>query len=376
MGGLDGAPVIASGPLGEPLCWRVEHRPIDTRPREAFQIGWHRGQAINTQGAVPVRYEGPSNEVLRRRLETGLDREQLAGRSIQGLGRVPALWPGKFYATEEITLALTDGVQLRVFAKHGPAIQPVGGYRGNHTGGLAYEGMAHATAMKISAEGIPVLLGEARDAAGVSLFFQLIENAVPAYRMRPEGEAMIAAGALIGAFHRRSNGEPTALAPLNVIDRDFLLLWEEKAFELISEVMADSVMTSGLRNAVRRTYLRDVDILLQGSSVLVHGDYWTSNVIGAGSSMWIIDWEMAAAGPGEIDLATITIDWPEHYAMECEAAYAQARWPGAPPQAFSRTLAAARRFTLLRILTIAPARDRIEKYRKRVRKLADLVAEA
>ena len=55
-----------------------------------------------------------------------------------------------------------------------------------------------------------------------------------------------------------------------------------------------------------------------------------------------MDWETAAIGPGEIDLAVFTFDWDMEELHELEAAYVDARWGGEPPADFDERMLAAR----------------------------------
>jgi len=55
-----------------------------------------------------------------------------------------------------------------------------------------------------------------------------------------------------------------------------------------------------------------------------------------------VDWETAAIGPGEIDLAVFTFDWDLDELPDLERMYVEARWGGSPPAEFAETLIAAR----------------------------------
>lgn len=63
--------------------------------------------------------------------------------------------------------------------------------------------------------------------------------------------------------------------------------------------------------------------------------------------MMPIDWETAAIGPGEIDLALFTYDWELDDLLEMEAEYVLHRWQGSPPADFDDTMLAARLYVSL-----------------------------
>jgi aminoglycoside phosphotransferase (APT) family kinase protein len=81
-------------------------------------------------------------------------------------------------------------------------------------------------------------------------------------------------------------------------DRDFLLLWLDRARSL-----------SALDRLER--YDRAVEPLVSLPPTLLHGELYASNVLVAGERVCAVDWEMAASGPGVIDVAAITMGWGE-----------------------------------------------------------------
>jgi aminoglycoside phosphotransferase (APT) family kinase protein len=89
---------------------------------------------------------------------------------------------------------------------------------------------------------------------------------------------------------------------------------------------------------------RAVEILrcLSDDSTVVHGELCPQNVLVARGVVCPVDWESAAWGAGEVDLAALTDGWPEDVVRACASAYQQARWPDGPPPGFERRLAAAR----------------------------------
>ena len=63
-----------------------------------------------------------------------------------------------------------------------------------------------------------------------------------------------------------------------------------------------------------------------------------------------VDWESAAVGPGEIDLASLTEEWPAETVRRCRARYVADRWPEGEPADFDRTLKAAQMYLHFRWL--------------------------
>ena len=65
-----------------------------------------------------------------------------------------------------------------------------------------------------------------------------------------------------------------------------------------------------------------------------------------------IEWESAAAGQGEVDLAALTEYWKPEIVSDCETAYADSRWPEGAPVEFGRILELARMYIHLRWLAV------------------------
>lgn len=68
-------------------------------------------------------------------------------------------------------------------------------------------------------------------------------------------------------------------------------------------------------------------------STIVHGDCWASNVLVDGDRVCPVDWERAAVGTGVLDLAALSMGWPERQRAEIALAYHAALGPDAPDRA-------------------------------------------
>jgi hypothetical protein len=90
-----------------------------------------------------------------------------------------------------------------------------------------------------------------------------------------------------------------------------------------------------------RHYEDLVDLLTHPRTV-IHGEYEISNILTGNRNVYPVDWEAAAIGAGEIDLANLTCDWRPETIKECEREYCRTRWPDGPPPEFHRRLGAAR----------------------------------
>jgi aminoglycoside phosphotransferase (APT) family kinase protein len=97
-----------------------------------------------------------------------------------------------------------------------------------------------------------------------------------------------------------------------------------------------------------------VVLLLRAPPALIHGEYYSSNVLFRNGIVYPVDWESAALAAGEIDLASLTEGWPVEIVRQCEHEYQRARWPEGSPDDFELTLAAARLYLHFRWLGDRP----------------------
>lgn len=89
-------------------------------------------------------------------------------------------------------------------------------------------------------------------------------------------------------------------------------------------------------------YRDRIPLLEMRRPTIVHGELTTRNTLWADGRIMLVDWETAAVGPAEIDLALFTFDWDLEDLTALEESYAQIRWQGSPPDDFADVMLAAR----------------------------------
>ena len=62
-------------------------------------------------------------------------------------------------------------------------------------------------------------------------------------------------------------------------------------------------------------------LLISEPQTIIHGEYYPANILIKDGAIYPIDWESAAVGPGEIDLATLIEGWDQKLAEEAKQAY-------------------------------------------------------
>ncbi len=149
----------------------------------------------------------------------------------------------------------------------------------------------------------------------------------------------------LAAMHARFAGEVESLAeaaPLLSYDEDFCWVWIRRAQAFFDH--SETLQPKGVQHNIRwlaRRYDRVVERLMELPTTLIHGEFYASNVLvqeRAGGVLRVcpVDWEMAAVGPGLIDLAALTAGgWTAEEKTALALAYHTALaphngWPPAP----------------------------------------------
>ncbi len=124
-------------------------------------------------------------------------------------------------------------------------------------------------------------------------------------------ETWRAAAAWLGRFHQRSRDAPQAPDRLLRFTPEYCLQWAQRAKD---RLLASSAEVRGSdRTGLERLFSRYdevVDRLSALPQIFIHGEFYPSNVIVGRRQegdlrICPVDWEMAARGPGLIDLAAL-----------------------------------------------------------------------
>ncbi len=129
------------------------------------------------------------------------------------------------------------------------------------------------------------------------------------------------------------------IVPLLRYDSDFYRQWMRRALAFSRQ--AASSQSKAARRSIERLaghYDQVVEYLLELPVTFIHGEFYPSNVLieetMGGLRVCPIDWEMAAVGPGLVDLAALTAGaWSE----EEKAAFARAYQTTLSPETSSAT---------------------------------------
>ena len=155
----------------------------------------------------------------------------------------------------------------------------------------------------------------------------------------------------LARLHTRSAEDPAwlaAVATSHVVtyDADFIRIWPARALEYLrgNRTARHAKQVQALTRLVN-AYDRVVEHLLALQRTFLHGEFYASNILvseaGGPRRVSPVDWEMAAVGPGLIDLAALTSGkWSNRNRMAIAMAYYEALPPvrRPPESAFLESL--------------------------------------
>lgn len=129
---------------------------------------------------------------------------------------------------------------------------------------------------------------------------------------RDELEAWQRAAAWLARLHRLFAETPPASPHLLRYDADYYRGWADRARAFVGAQL----------DPVVARYDAVIERLCALPTTFIHGEFFASNVLVAAERVAPIDWEMAAIGPGLIDLAALTSGrWSEDERWAIAAAY-------------------------------------------------------
>ena len=221
-----------------------------------------------------------------------------------------------------------------------------------HRRGVAYEAEVYERLLQSLTLTKPELLAVLRAGDGRPRAFaiQHLEGLHASKWPTPDG--VLEAARWIGRFHAATKGlaETPSCSFLIRYDAPYYAGWARRTREFAAPLGHDLPWVSPLCRRVEG----EVRKLFAGERTVVHGEYVSKNVLVSERGVFPIDWESAAVGLAEIDLATLTDGYEPAEAAEVEAAYVRARWGDRVPDTFRRSLLAARLYVQLRWLGDRP----------------------
>jgi hypothetical protein len=277
------------------------------------------------------------------------------------------------FPNEIITCRLAGGKSRRLFCKY-EAGQNHDSH--GHRGGLAYEAEIYRRVLSPLKTVRPEFIGADPDAAndGTWLILEHLGRCtrLKDIRVRRKGisqsVAMMLASRWLGQFHAAQ--EPrvadASLSFLKRYDAGYYAGWMRRTFEFSRPLHKRLPWLAKLCRRGGEMFAP----LLSAPPTVIHGEFYINNILVRGKKVFPVDWESAAIGAGEIDLAAQTEGpWREALKGRCEREYQKARWPGGAPEDFQQRLETARLYLQFRWLGERPDWTLREKSRWRFTEL-------
>ena len=283
---------------------------------------------------------------LHATLEEALGRRQGQRRRVVRLERRPSVYSTSF-AIEELDVRLDDDTSLRILYKdlsrHAlleDALQAKPTFLYNPMREID----TYRSILGPSGLGTPICYGAIVEPPAER--YGLLLEKVPGVELYQVGDLATwrRVAEWLAIMHTRFARQSEALvrlAPLLRYDGDFYRLWADRARASLG--LAGLHLSREARRTIEKlfgAYDRVVERLLELPVTFLHGEFYASNVLvseeGEGWRVCPVDWEMAAVGPGLIDLAALTAGgWTTDEREELALAYHAAlvpcgNWPPAP----------------------------------------------
>ena len=201
-------------------------------------------------------------------------------------------------------------------------------YAGNHTqfsfghrGGVDYENGIYKSILRNAALSSPIYYGfwNSGKQSKSCLVIGYLKNGTLLKDSR-DPEDFGKAAAWIGQFHKMH--EAKQQPSIKVYDRSYYLIWLKGMENLLHTLKRKYSWLP----SVCYYFMENLYLLTDGPQTIIHGEYYTKNIMVQKGSIYPIDWESTAIGPGETDLVSMIEDWDEKRRSIAVKNYIQARW--------------------------------------------------
>lgn len=239
-------------------------------------------------------------------------------RVVEVLERRPNPFASSF-PSEIVECRWADGAERPILIKeHMAGIHDGYGY----WEGAGYEASVYLRVLAGLDLGTPRYLGSWLDEAA-RRHFMAIEYVSGLRLNKAPMERLADVARWTATLHARASARAMADEEVRRYDDSFFRGWSGRALEFIRQVRPAS---SWVRPLMRYFDTVCIPQLLAADQVLVHGELYPENVIVSPDRVCTVDWQSAAIGAGEIDLASLLEGyWPEDIVARCWETYTATR---------------------------------------------------
>jgi aminoglycoside phosphotransferase (APT) family kinase protein len=257
------------------------------------------------------------------------------------------------FPLEEIDVELADGTRLAMMLKdlgHGSLTPDAARAKPRFLHDPLREISTYREVLSGAALGTPEYYGESTDPRSERhwLFIERVDGDV--LWQVGEVETWAAAARWLARLHERFAGAAAQWPFLLRYDGALWRVWIDRAAGFARDGDAGRWGAGGAERILRLadSYGDVADRLAALPPTFIHGEFYPSNVlVGPGPDPGArriapIDWELAACGPGLLDLAALTTGWPAEDSAAIEVAYLERHEPETRGQPLDEALAACR----------------------------------
>jgi hypothetical protein len=241
------------------------------------------------------------------------------------------------FPSEILTCQLADGSQFQLLCKYAIGQDH---NRFGHRGGVPYEAEIYRQVLQQIPISTPKFYGTYENPE-VDEILLIIEFFKDTLSIKHAGyhKAIQSAASWLGEFHRITQTLvlETPLEFLNRHEATYYLGWAERTLSYTRPLHKQYPWLEYICGCFEEI----VPVLLGSTNVIIHGEFYPNNILYPHGDIYPIDWESAAVAKGEIDLASLTENWPPAYIHEARTAYLSTRWPDGPSDDFESRLEAA-----------------------------------
>ena len=271
-----------------------------------------------------------------------------------------------------VTCRMRDDLHLRLLCKYHD-IESYTDYGHGHRGGVLYEADVYRDILEPLPITTPPFFGRYFDPERKRglLVIGYLDDALRINKSAdPKG--IVKAAHWIGRFHALNEQRVSEFDQSSLIryDAEFYVGWALRTGAYAKDLHKNYPWLRSLCEA----FVELVPRFAQRPRTIIHGEYVVKNVLLSDGVVYPVDWESAAIGQGEIDLAMLTDGWPEDVVDECKTAYREARWPDGSNTLCAEALEIAVIYTQLRWMGDWPQTtcDKAQQFRfERMRQAAE-----
>lgn len=269
------------------------------------------------------------------------------------------------YVADIVHVRFADGHREHLLCKfaHGRELTPPTSHQG-----IPHEARVYAEVLRPCPLESPHVFGGFADAetGDFVLAMRFYPDAVPAAKSTDPAavESLIR---WLAAFHEWTTSRlaDPAWAFLHRYDADLYGMWLTRTLEHAAPFAAECPWLARAADAYRER----IPLLVAAPASVIHGEFTTRNALWDHGRILPIDWETAAVGPAEVDLAVFTYDWHPENIESMERSYAAARWGGSPPDGHADRMLAARLYAAFHWLFGTPGGCGEDRVRTHLREL-------